>query len=235
MITAKEAREQALSFLSRQGLEREFIENVSLKLDDAEKLIDFSSQKNPKKILEIGTFVGVSTAVLGLCLPEAKIVCVDADFPVELQNLLCLKQFEIKNHQQTNLDFVEQVVKHFGMLKRFTLKRGFFSGCLANKQELDKVVNYGIKLEDREIIGREVCEEYGPFDLAFLDGDHRTEAVKQDLMLLSGYIKPGGAIVLHDVGLDYWGREVRRGVEEFLQEHPQKEFKIEGEIGFLLI
>ena len=39
MITVKEAREKALSFLSEQGLEREFIENVSVKLDDAEKLI----------------------------------------------------------------------------------------------------------------------------------------------------------------------------------------------------
>ncbi|NEQ72333.1 MAG: hypothetical protein F6K23_04115 [Okeania sp. SIO2C9] len=92
MITVKEAREQALSFLSQQGLEREFIENASVKLDDAEKLINISRQKNPQKTLEIGTFVGVSTTVLGLCLPESKIVCVDADLLVELLNILCVKQ-----------------------------------------------------------------------------------------------------------------------------------------------
>ncbi|MDE5097643.1 MAG: hypothetical protein O4861_04570 [Trichodesmium sp. St16_bin4-tuft] len=40
MITVKEAREKALHFLSEQGLDREFIENVSVKLDDAEKLIN---------------------------------------------------------------------------------------------------------------------------------------------------------------------------------------------------
>ena len=40
MITVKEAREKALYFLSEQGLDREFIENVSVKLDDAEKLIN---------------------------------------------------------------------------------------------------------------------------------------------------------------------------------------------------
>ncbi|MCL2934158.1 MAG: hypothetical protein MGG11_18520 [Trichodesmium sp. MAG_R03] len=78
----KEAREKALSFLSEEGLEREFIENMSIKLDDAEKLINISCHKQPQKILEIGTFVGVSTAVLGLCLPETEIVCIDADFPV---------------------------------------------------------------------------------------------------------------------------------------------------------
>ncbi len=166
-------------------------------------------------------------------MPETQIVCVDADFPVEFQNVLCRKQFEIKNHQETNLYFVEQLLKHLGILQRFTLKRGFFSCCLANKEELDKVANYGIKREG--IIGGEVGEEYGPFDLAFLDADHRKEAVKQDLTLLSGYVKSGGAIVLDDMGWDYWGQEVRQGVEEFLQEHPQKQFKIEGEIGFISI
>ena len=232
MITVKEAREKALSFLSDQGLNRAFIENASVKLDDAEKLINISRQKNPQKILEIGTFVGVSTAVLGLCLPESKIVCVYADLPVELLNILCVKQFEIKN-QQTHLYFVEKVLKHFDILTRFTLKRGFFSCGFPNKEDLDKVVNYGINLEDREIIGREICEEYGPFDLAFLDADHRTEAVKQDLTLLSNYIEPEGTIILHDVGLDYWGKQVRKGVELFLKEHPQKKFNIEGEIGFI--
>ncbi len=51
MITVKEVREKALSFLSEQGLEREFIENVSVKLDDLEKLINISSQKQRQKIL----------------------------------------------------------------------------------------------------------------------------------------------------------------------------------------
>lgn len=126
-------------------------------------------------------------------------------------------------------------MKHFGIFTRFTLHRGFFSCCFPNKEDLDKVVNYGIKPEDREIIGPEVCEKYGQFDLAFLDGDHRKEAVKQDLILISRYIRPGGMIVLHDVGLDYWGQQVRQGVEQFLTENPQTEFPIEGEIGFISI
>ena len=234
MITVKEAREKALHFLSEQGLEREFLENVSIKLDDAEKLINISRHKQPQKILEVGTFVGVSTAVLGLCLPETKIVCIDADFPVELQNILCVKQFKIDN-QKTNLYFVEKVLLYLKILTKFTLKRGFFSCFFPNEKDLNKVVNYGIKPEDRKIIGPEVCEKYGPFDLGFLDGNHRKEAVKQDLTLLSSYIRPGGEIVLHDVGLDYWGQEVRQGVEQFFKEHPQKKFRIEGEIGLISV
>lgn len=234
MITVKEAREKALHFLSEQGLEREFLENVSIKLDDAEKLINISRHKQPQKILEVSTFVEVSTAVLGLCLAETKIVCIDADFPVELQNILCVKQFKIDN-QKTNLYFVEKVLLYLKILTKFTLKRGFFSCFFPNEKDLNKVVNYGIKPEDRKIIGPEVCEKYGPFDLGFLDGNHRKEAVKQDLTLLSSYIRPGGEIVLHDVGLDYWGQEVRQGVEQFLKEHPQKKFRIEGEIGFISV
>ena len=125
MITVKEAREKALHFLSEQGLDREFIENVSVKLDDAEKLINISRHKQPKKILEIGTFVGVSTAILELCLAETEIICIDADFPVELQNILWVKEFEIDN-QKTNLYFVERVLLHLKIFTRFTLKRGFF-------------------------------------------------------------------------------------------------------------
>ncbi|NES70970.1 MAG: hypothetical protein F6K24_40055 [Okeania sp. SIO2D1] len=74
-----------------------------------------------------------------MCLPESKIVCVDADLLVELLNLLCVKQFEIKN-QQTHLYFVEKVLKHFDILTRFTLKRGFFSCGFPHKEDLDKVL-----------------------------------------------------------------------------------------------
>ena len=78
-------------------------------------------------------------------------------FSVELQNLLCVKHFEIKN-QQTNLYFVEKTLKHLGIFSRFTLKRGFFSCGFPVKEDLEKVVNYGIKLEDWEIVGPEVFD-----------------------------------------------------------------------------
>ena len=51
MIEPEEAREQALSFLSQQGLESQFIENASLKIDDAKELIRSVKEQNPEKIL----------------------------------------------------------------------------------------------------------------------------------------------------------------------------------------
>ena len=60
-----------------------------------------------------------------MCLAETEIICIDADFPVELQNILWVKEFEIDN-QKTNLYFVERVLLHLKIFTRFTLKRGFF-------------------------------------------------------------------------------------------------------------
>ena len=57
--------------------------------------------------------------------------------------------------------------------------------------------------------------------------------LKKNIKLLSSYIRPGGRIVLHDMGLNYWGQEVRQGVKKFFKQHPQKEFPIEGDIGLI--
>lgn len=228
------AREQALSFLVQEGLERDFIENVSLKSDDAKAIIDLAQEKSPQKILEIGTFVGVSSAVLGLCLPQAEIVCIDADFPVEVQNILSLRKFDVSN-QLTNLHFVDQVVNHFEIADRFSLHRGFFSCFFPNEEDRSKLTNSGIDIQNPEIVGQGICEEYGPFEVVFLDADHRRAAVKSDLEVLFPYVVPDGMIILHDVGLDYWGQEVRAGVQDFLEQHqyPQSKFQIRGEVGVI--
>lgn len=234
MIQPELAREQALSFLAQEGLERDFIENVSLKIDDAQAIINLAQEKSPQKILEIGTFVGVSSAVLGLCLPQAEIVCIDADFPVEVQNILSLRKFAVSN-QLTNLYFVDKIVNHFDIADRFSLHRGFFSCFFPHEEDRCKLTNSGIDIQNPEIVGQRICEESGPFEVVFLDADHRRAAVKSDLEVLFPYVVPGGMIILHDVGLDYWGQEVRAGVQDFLEKHqyPQSQFQIRGEVGVI--
>ena len=232
MIKPEEAREQALSFLSQQGLEYKFIENASLKIDDAKELIRLIKAQNPQKILEIGTFVGVSSAVLGLCVPDAQIVCIDSDLPVKAQNFLCLQKFNISN-QSTNLDFVAKLINYLGIAERFTLHGGYFSCCFPEEEDRQTLTNNGIEIQTSEIIGQRICEEYGPFEVVFLDADHRTPAVKSDLELLFPYVVSGGIIILHDVGLDYWGEQVRSAVQEFLEQYPESKFHLRGDIGFI--
>lgn len=232
MIKPEEAREQALSYLSQQGLEYKFIENSSLKIDDAQELIKIIKEHNPQKILEIGTFVGISSAVLGLCVPQAQIVCIDSDLPIEAQNFLCLQKFKVSN-ESTNLNFVAKLINYLGIAERFTLHRGYFSCCFPDVEDRQKLINNGIEIKTAEIIGQRICEEYGPFEVVFLDADHRKSAVKSDLAILFPYIAPGGIVILHDVGLDYWGKQVRAGVKDFLEQYPECKFHRRGEIGFI--
>ena len=229
----QDARLLALAFLEQEGLNREFVENASLKPDDADILVSFCGSNTPKMILEIGTFVGVSSVVLGLCFPESKIVCIDPGLPTGLMNGLCVKQFDIPNYTRTMLEFVEAGLVNAGVRDRFQLHQGFFSCCFPHPDDRQQVIDYGINLDDYSTIGREVCEEYGPFDAIFLDADHRTEAVFQDLLLLHSYLTPEGAIVLHDMGEDFWGTQVREAVDRFLTEHPQFRLERQGELGKL--
>ncbi|MEC4892904.1 MAG: class I SAM-dependent methyltransferase [Oscillatoria sp. PMC 1051.18] len=226
------AYQQALEILTQKGLQREFIENASLKINHARQLIEIGREKKPSKILEIGIFVGVSSAILGLCLPETHIVSIDPGLPVEIQDILAVRKFNIQE-KRTNLSFVSELLNDLKIADRFTLTKGFFSCCFPNQEDREKVVNYGIKLDKNQIVGKHICEQYQPFDLVFLDADHRTSAVASDLKLVYPYLASGGKIILHDVGLDYWGKQVRRGVEEFLAENSQVKFEIEGEIGYL--
>ncbi|MGK7900640.1 MAG: O-methyltransferase [Hormoscilla sp.] len=232
MITPEFARAQAIDFLTRQGLDRAFVENSSITIEDAQEIFNIVEAENPRKILEIGTFVGVSSAVLGLGAPQAEIVCIDADLPAIAQNLLCLRQFDDVRDRRTNLDFVSQVVEHFGMAKRFTLKSGFFSCCFPEDEDRNKLSVGEIELTG-SIIGQEICEQFGPFDMAFLDADHRKAAVFSDLTVLYPHVKPGGAIVLDDAGEDFWGQQVKAAMREFLELHPEIPFEVRGDIGII--
>ncbi len=42
-------------------------------------------------------------------------------------------------------------------------------------------------------------QRHGPFDWAFIDGDHHLEAVESDVELVLPLIRSGGVLVLHDI------------------------------------
>jgi len=54
-----------------------------------------------------------------------------------------------------------------------------------------------------------------PIDLLFIDGNHEYEAVLEDFMQWSRFVRPGGVVALHDVGEYYEGPT--RVVSEHLQ------------------
>jgi predicted O-methyltransferase YrrM len=74
------------------------------------------------------------------------------------------------------------------------------------------------------IVGQNVCETFGTFDLIFIDGLHYTEAVLSDLRLAHRYLQPNGYIIVHDV-IGMWGSNVRRAIWQFLTEAPEFVFQ----------
>ena len=60
----------------------------------------------------------------------------------------------------------------------------------------------------------------GALDLAYIDGDHRYEAVRADLIAYWPKVKKGGLLVADDYGEDHrwWGDGVTRAVDEFCTE-----------------
>ncbi len=65
-----------------------------------------------------------------------------------------------------------------------------------------------------------------PIDLAWIDGDHSYESAKQDFLLWSKWIRPGGVIAAHDHSRRW--ATVKRAWAEFLAERP--EFVHQGQV-----
>jgi hypothetical protein len=71
-------------------------------------------------------------------------------------------------------------------------------------QYLDNLIRYGVLenvsavVADANNIGPLLADE--SFDLAFIDGDHRLEAVRWNIDMFLPKIKPGGVLALHDYG-----------------------------------
>lgn len=76
-------------------------------------------------------------------------------------------------------------------------------------QYLDNLIRYGVLEKVSAVVAD--CNSIGPlladesFDVAFIDGDHRFDAVRRNIELFLPKIRPGGVIIFHDYGVDMPG------------------------------
>src|SRR6476620_11841259 len=69
-----------------EGFPHEIIGQWTLPENDAADLIELVRKYQPKRILEVGTFVGVSTMLIALVAGEdARVVSIDPGFPLEVE------------------------------------------------------------------------------------------------------------------------------------------------------
>ena len=211
------------------GIPHRVIRDFSILPTQAQQIQSIIERTQPRAILEIGTFIGMSTGVFALST-NCPIVSVDPDLPVELLTSL------VNWHDgRTAHVFLREMLEHFGKTEQVHVLKGCFS-CVTSSYKDLFLQNGGdpryLQGYQSPIVG-EQARKYGPYDLVFLDGDHSTEAVYKDLTLALSMLSERGIFILHNVAEGRWSRDVTQGIEQFLHEHPEFFLQVDGEMGFV--
>lgn len=79
------------------------------------------------------------------------------------------------------------------------------------------------------------AKRWGPFDFAFIDGDHSYEGVKHDWLMYSPLVKPGGIVAFHDSWPNYDRHEpgVVQWVDELRHHLPSIEWTDPDGVGII--
>ena len=201
------------------GYPHELLGQWTLPRADVDALLEKVAELDPSNILEVGTFVGLTSLLLARHTSDkAHIHTIDPNLPLrtELESMN-------SSHHGYDVDVEAQelgrkVAARLGVADKITFHAGGFSvGATFATRNVDPSLVV-------PIVGPRVCEQHGPFDFAFVDGLHYHDVVRSDLDLVSQHLTPGGMIVLHDVA-GMWGSNVRAAVFAFLTDHPQFVFR----------
>lgn len=209
--------EQVLTTYEQLGYPRHVVGSWAISENDVGDLVRLAVEADAQKILEVGTFVGVSTLLLALACPTARIVTVDPGFPLEVEMSAAGSDIAGVNVGATTTEVARLAAEKLGVLDRIRFVVGGFAVGETFSSVLEKD---GATIA---VVGPQVCAEEGPFDFAFIDGLHAAKAVEADIHLTASAMMPGAPIVLHDC-IGFWGANVRSGVFEFLRAQPEYVF-----------
>lgn len=158
----------------------------SIKLMDALALARAVKAREPKHILEVGSFLGFSTRVL-----------MDASEPFGSS----ITSIDPRIRHRIFDDIKSHVIA-FNPEERLRCRDAFFCHPIRDGMYHD-YLNYEPRYtreQADEILGAiEVIEApFDTFDFAFIDGDHSYVATVENLLLAAQMMEPGSLIVLHD-------------------------------------
>ena len=162
----------------------------SIKFHDARQLVRLLETLRPQRILEVGSFVGVSSRLLlEASTPwQAEVVALDP------------------NMRHRGIDQPAEVVRalnHAFLGKRLVMVEAFFDQVNlagfyyeyeAHKPQLDHA-KVDALVAQRPVIDASWSER---FDMIFIDGAHDAEAVLGNYHLARSLLKEGGLMVFHD-------------------------------------
>lgn len=218
--------DDAMAYLVQKGLPIKILKNDCITDEEAIEISLRVTAQNPTQILEIGTFVGLSSALLLLSAPEnTRLVCVDPNLPISYH----IGQGFFSDSMRT-LYFANSLFDFFNLSSRVVLIEGFSSSY--SEKFYQKQLLSGQYWEQKTNVVREKLLTFGKFEVIFIDGDHHTEAVSSDLFLAAQILADNGIIILHDVKYK-WGRQVRAGVARFLKLNSDFQYTFVDNLGFL--
>ena len=181
---------------------------------DGQMLVEATRVQHPKRILEVGTYVGVSTLLMALADATATIVTIDPNLALaaemgSMNSDLGRLEGTVRTH-----DVARAAARRLGVENRIE----FVEGGFAIGDTFSSVRNNSAARVP--VVGPAVCAEHGPFDLIFVDGLHYASAVAADLRVAAEGLAPGGVILMHDC-IGMWGTNVRAGIFRFLADRPE--------------
>ena len=182
--------------------------------EDAQALTEHVAARGPKRLLEVGTYVGVSTMLLARAAgPDAAIFSIDPNLRLGAEMGSMGSPLGRLDGDARPHDIARAVAQALGVAQGITfIEGGFASGSTfaSSRSDINAVV---------PVVGPDVCRDFGPFDLIFVDGLHYASAVEADLRLAASALAPGGVILMHDC-IGMWGTNVRAGISRFLNDNP---------------
>jgi len=196
------------------GYPHDMLEAWTIPQVDGRALVGFVEDVNPKNVLEVGTYVGMTSMLLAKhTAPDTHIHTVDPSLPLRTEIDSMKGSYHGCDVDIRAQDLGKKAADRLGLSGKITFHRGGFSvGQTFATRNVDPTLAV-------EVVGPEVCRQHGPFDFVFVDGLHYHDAVLSDLELAAAHLEPGGTIALHDV-IGMWGSNVRAAVSAFLTEHP---------------
>jgi len=216
-IRAADAFRRVLGAYETRGFSTAAIRQWCIPELDAEMLVEATRAQRPKRILEVGTYVGVSTLLMAVADPAATIVTIDPSLPLAVEMGSMASDLGGLESMGCAHDVARVAARELGVEDRIQFVEGGFAiGDTFASIRSDP----GARVP---VVGPAVCAKHGPFDLIFIDGLHYVSAVERDLRLAAEALAPRGVILMHDC-IGMWGTNVRAGIFRFLAD--RSEFRL---------
>ncbi len=154
----------------------------SIKNDEAYMLHRLIAETKPKCVIQIGTFIGYSAAIICDALRsngEGHLICIDPEIP--------------HRSEGNPVDIARLFFDQLGLDDFVTFRRGWSTarGCHYLGPQ---------KRRQIPVIGRTLIDDLPDgIDFAFIDGDHSTAYTLMDYHLIQENLNVGGTALFHDV------------------------------------